>query len=461
MQQSKLINFFKQLSANEFLSLKGFIKANCKNKKCIQLFDIIAKQYPIKLDSSTLTKQKVFAKLLPNEHYNDNKLLKLMSELYRNIEQFIITETVSKDVAYQKMALIQYYFNHSLDSPITQEIKEINAYFQTQKLATKQFADKIKLEEILLNINEKENNRYVSYQALFDSLTHYYQTSNIKIKNLSLINLKNDVVENETKNPIYIIHAKLNFLLTTDDEINYLSYFNLLKSYQTEIAPIELKTGIIILADYCIKKINAKQQPFVLHLFNLYNLLIQHQIILEDNHTIIPAIYKNIVTISLRLNKLSFTEKFIEEYKEFLPIEIKEDVYLYNKANLLFYQKEYDKVLQSLRTSKFKDVFYKLSSRRLQIKVFYTLLKKDETYFEILQNTLNAFKKYIYTNDEVTENYKEGNKNFLRFIYKLIELDVRQQNHIIDFFYELDTVSQIAEYDWLKENASAFLKKIK
>jgi len=153
-----------------------------------------------------------------------------------------------------------------------------------------------------------------------------------------------------------------------------------------------------------------------------------------------------------------FTEKFLEEYKEFLPIEVREDVYLYNKANLLFYQKKHGAVLDTLRNSKFKDIFYKLSSKRLQIKVFYSLLEKDESYFDILQNTLNAFKKYIYTNNEVTENYKEGNKNFLKLTYKLLELDKKQQDKIIDFFFELDNTSQIAEYDWLKECASIYLK---
>lgn len=458
MQHSKLINFFYQIQPYEFLTLKIYIKENCRNKKSIQLFDIIAKHYPSNLNSITLNKRKVFIKLLPDENYNDNKILKIMSELYRYVEQFIISETIKKDVAYQKLALIQYYFNHSLDTQIPQEIKELNIYFKSQKDATKLYTDKIKLEEIILSINEKENNRYLSYQALYDSLKNFYDTFFIKVKNLSLINLKDDLIENNPKNPIYIIHTKLNYLLLNNDEEHYIDYYNLLKKYQKEIQPNELKTCIIILVDYCIKKVNAKQLAFVLHLFNLFELLIQHQLLLEDNKTITPAIYKNIITIALRLNKLLFTEKFLEEYKEFLPIEVREDVYLYNKANLLFYQKKHGAVLDTLRNSKFKDIFYKLSSKRLQIKVFYSLLEKDESYFDILQNTLNAFKKYIYTNNEVTENYKEGNKNFLKLTYKLLELDKKQQDKIIDFFFELDNTSQIAEYDWLKECASIYLK---
>jgi len=458
MQQSKLVNFFCQLQTHEFAALKLFIKENCRNKKCNQLFDIISKHYPSKLKTDTLDKKRVFVKLFPNEHYNDNKLLKIMSELYRHIEQFILSETIKQDIAYQKLALIQYYFNHSLDTQIPLEIKELNSYFKTQKNTTKQYADKIKLEEIILSINEKENNRYLSYQALYDSLRNFSDTSLIKIKNLSLINLKDDLTEQIPNNPIYQIHSKLNYLLLNNDEEHYIEYYNLLKKHQKEIEGNELKTCIIILVDYCIKKVNAKNQAFVLHLFNLFEMLINHQLLLEDNKTITPAIYKNIVTIALRLNKLSFTEKFIEEYKEFLPLENREDIYLYNKANLLFYQKKYDNVLDSLRKSKFKDIFYKLSSRRLQIKVFYSLLKKDETYFNILQNTLNAFKKFVYTNNEVTSNYKEGNKNFLKFTYKLLELDKKHQDKTVDFFFELDNIKQIAEYDWLKENAILYLK---
>jgi len=301
MQHSKLINFFYQIQPYEFLTLKIYIKENCRNKKSIQLFDIIAKHYPSNLNSITLNKRKVFIKLLPDENYNDNKILKIMSELYRYVEQFIISETIKKDVAYQKLALIQYYFNHSLDTQIPQEIKELNIYFKSQKDATKLYTDKIKLEEIILSINEKENNRYLSYQALYDSLKNFYDTFFIKVKNLSLINLKDDLIENNPKNPIYIIHTKLNYLLLNNDEEHYIDYYNLLKKYQKEIQPNELKTCIIILVDYCIKKVNAKQLAFVLHLFNLFELLIQHQLLLEDNKTITPAIYKNIITIALRL----------------------------------------------------------------------------------------------------------------------------------------------------------------
>ena len=459
MQQSKLLKLFYQLHADEFAALKIFIKENCKNKNCIALFDVIVKHYPKKLDTESLNKRTVFAKIFPKENYNDNKLLKVMSELYRGIEQFIIAETIQKDLAYQKLAMLQFYFNHSLDAQIPQEIKELNNYFENQKLASNLFLEKIKFEEIQLSINEKENNRYLSYQALYDSLRNFSDTYLIKLKNLSLINLKDDLVENEPQNPIYLIHTKLNYLLLNDDVGNYDNYFNLVKLHQYSLESKELKTCIIILVDYCIKKVNAKNEIFTTHLFQLFELLIQHNLLLEDNKTITAAIYKNITTIGLRLNKLSFIEQFLEEYKVYLPTENKEDVYLYNKANLLFYQKKYEDVLMHLRNPKFKDVFYKLSSRRLQIKVFYTLLQTDESYFEILQSTNNAFKKYVYTNEEVTENYKEGNKNFLKFTYKLLELNKKQQIKTVSFLTELDTAKQVAEYDWLKENATKFLKK--
>lgn len=177
-----------------------------------------------------------------------------MSELYRGIEQFIIAETIQKDLAYQKLAMLQFYFNHSLDAQIPQEIKELNNYFENQKLASNLFLEKIKFEEIQLSINEKENNRYLSYQALYDSLRNFSDTYLIKLRNLSLINLKDDLVENEPQNPIYLIHTKLNYLLLNDDVGNYDNYFNLVKLHQYSLESKELKTCIIILVDYCIKK---------------------------------------------------------------------------------------------------------------------------------------------------------------------------------------------------------------
>lgn len=156
------------------------------------------------------------------------------------------------------------------------------------------------------------------------------------------------------------------------------------------------------------------------------------------------------------LQKYDFVEQFVEDYKDNLNEHEQEDVYSYNKAHLLYYKKEYERVLQLISTTKYKDVFYRLSSRVLLIKTYFELEKSDETYFDLLANSVNAFKKYVYTNEEINDYYKTRYKNFIKYVLKLTQLS-REKIQIQKFIDELISNKDIIEYAWLLECANKLL----
>ena len=135
---------------------------------------------------------------------------------------------------------------------------------------------------------------------------------------------------------------------------------------------------------------------------------------------------------------------------------MKEDVYSYNKAHLLYYKNEFDKVLKLISTTKYKDVFYRLSSRVLLIKTYYALEKTDASYFDILNNSINAFKKYVYTNDELNDYYKTRYKNFIKSVLKLIQLN-SDKTQIQKYIEELNANKDVLEHKWLMDSATELL----
>jgi hypothetical protein len=76
--------------------------------------------------------------------------------------------------------------------------------------------------------------------------------------------------------------------------------------------------------------------------------------------------------------------------KNFFLLKNREDVYAYNIAHIYFYQRKFDDVLTLLAQSKFTDVFYKLSSRVLQIKTFTELTLDAENYMDILDSSFKC-----------------------------------------------------------------------
>jgi len=218
----------------------------------------------------------------------------------------------------------------------------------------------------------------------------------------------------------------------------------------------ELKDCVLLLIAIAIRQVHDAMENAKERLFKLFAFLIDNNLVLEKDNSITSAIYKNVTTIGLYINRISYVDNFIETYKNNLPEEVQEDVYSYNKAHLLYYKKEYNNVLQLISTTKYKDVFYRLDSRVLLIKTYYALEKTDASYFDILNNSINAFKKYVYTNEELNDYYKTRYKNFIKSVLKLIQLNA-DKTQIQKYIEELNANKDVLEHKWLIDSATELL----
>lgn len=452
MQQSKLVDLFSNLNKAHIQFIhKNLVFDNKDAHPIGKLFNYILSYFPNNLHYAALTKENVFTSI-SSEKYDEKKMLKWMSELLKYLEKSIINEQCESDKFFQRFAIANFYLHNNLTKHFDTEWKSISESILVNEDSQTYFK-KFLLEELHIERRLLDNSRYGNYQVLYDNLNNFYNTNLQRIHNLSVTDLKSEIVYNEPNNLLYKIHLQISELFKTNDEALFYVCFDLVSANKSVIAASELKICTVILINYCIHKINNKSKPFVANLFNLYKFLIENNLILEENGEISVATYKNLCTVGLRLGALDYVENFIVEYKKKLLKSVQNDVYQYNYAHLLFYKKNYDEVLRLLSSVRFKDVFYKLSSRRLLIKTYLMLYVSDATYFDILDSSLNAFKKFIYTNKEINEHYLLNNKNFLKFAIKLLNNDKRTLD---EFFNELNDVKQIAEYDWFVENASAF-----
>ena len=337
------------------------------------------------------------------------------------------------------------------------EIKQTAQYLLKTKESLQKLNDKVQLNEIINEQNSQSNFRQANYIEFLDSLSSFNKLAETKYKNAILINNYEYVEIDVNNNILFDLHHQINKLLQNNLSVeDFHRCFDLLISHSEQIEGYELKDCVIILISIAIKQVHQNIDGAQLRLFELYKFLIDNNLILEEDKTITSAIYKNVTTIGLYLQKYDFVEQFVEEYKYNLNEHEQEDVYSYNKAHLLYYKKEYELVLQLISTTKYKDVFYRLSSRVLLIKTYFELEKSDETYFDLLANSVNAFKKYVYTNEEINDYYKTRYKNFIKYVLKLTQLN-RDKIQIQKFIDELISNKDIIEYAWLLESANKLL----
>lgn len=406
---------------------------------------------------STFDREFVYKNIFPKEVYNEQKMNKLLSDGNKTIESFIIQQKLKDDFFYQKNALIEFYYQKGLEKNLETEIRQTEGFIGGLKDSIKKQMHLIDLNEKVYSYETQKNTRQSNFQKAFNIIQDYYQLAGIKFRNYSLINLHSELEINECELILYKIHTLINKLLHQSESISdFDECYQLIIVNKDKIDHEELKECITILIAIAIKQVHNKIENAQQRLFDLFVFLIENDLILEENKTITAAIYKNVTTIGLYLNKLHYVENFIETYKNNLGDEVREDVYSYNKAHLLYYKKEYDNVLQLISTTKYKDVFYRLDSRVLLIKTYYEFEKEDTSYFDILNNSINAFKKYVYTNEELNDYYKTRYKNFIKSSLKLIQLN-SDKIQIEKYIEELSANKDILEHAWFMESAKKLL----
>jgi len=133
-----------------------------------------------------------------------------------------------------------------------------------------------------------------------------------------------------------------------------------------------------------------------------------------------------------------------------------EDVYLFNKANILFEKGMLDAVQMLLHSASFKDIFYKISAKRLLIKTYFEWSLRDSSYTDVLEHAISAFKKFIYTSSELPETYALANKSFIKLIL-LLERGRMLQDKARQLKKEINSETQVAERDWLLKHADLLL----
>ena len=108
MINSKLIEILKSFSLIEIKNLSVFISKHAEKKDTLplRLLIILEKQYPEFIEKN-ISKEKIYNKVFSDNKFNENKLSKLMSELTKIIEDYIVHIKREENTADEKMNLLK------------------------------------------------------------------------------------------------------------------------------------------------------------------------------------------------------------------------------------------------------------------------------------------------------------------------------------------------------------------
>lgn len=467
MYSSKLVDVFYSLSKAQLRGLRKFVQSPYHNKRqdVIALFELLAKT-PLE-NRVALRKEKAYPKVFGKKKFSADQMDYVMSFLLKVIEQFLVYENSIQDKVNVQIALMEEYRKLGLSKHFQQSsrlaereltqspLRDIHYYEksfhlefeQYQFLALKQRDASKNLQEL----NSKLDLRFLSRKlevacALLAHQAVAKQQYDFGLLDSTLLTyIENNV--NLSDHP-YIAIYYYYYQAATVDSLESKEYFQKLKHTflnSTEAFNNEELQGLYTLAlNYCVRKVNIGQESYQEELFQFYDAGLKLKILI-DNDKLNHFKFNNITKLALRLGKTSWTETFIENYKDFVDQRY-HDTYVHNAYSMLYFaQGKYEETMRRLQQVDYKELFITLDAKVLLIKVYYQLEEYD-----VLESFINSFKVFLRRKD-ILAYHQEIYKNFLKMIRKIINLPLFDKAAKIKLKAEIEATQKLLEKKWLLE----------
>ncbi len=240
---------------------------------------------------------------------------------------------------------------------------------------------------------------------------------------LSYIEKKNDVCKNER-----LINLFTNFLKIYDnsyDETLVEKLKELLKSNKPYIKKDVYNFLIVDLYNYCMDQDELGREEYRTESLNLMNEMLENDVLINEDGYLSGNTYRNIAAIALRFNQFDWANNFIENYKDKMRHEEKENSYYLTlgayysklggrdeKGKKNFYQS-----LRHLTKVKTEDYSFMSRLKNMQIYNYYNL----EDY-ESVSSVIDSYRHYLKFTKQIPRDNLERALNFLRSMGKLIKI---------------------------------------
>lgn len=255
--------------------------------------------------------------------------------------------------------------------------------------------------------------------------------------------------------PPVLIYYQVYRLLSEATFENYNEALRCFQHYIAQLPEEELKTVYNYLQNHCIGQINKGDERFLVEIFHLYQAQLEQGLLIEDGF-LSEWHYKNIVTAGLRLREMDWVHRFINEYRDRLPLEAQANAYRFNLASYHYATGDYNKVLDLLIQVEYSDLRYSLGAKALLLRTYYDLEE-----YEALRALATSFRLYLQRHKLMADFRREGYHNLFRFTRRAAQLKSNLPFYAVDKSRrELDKLRQDISRAGAIFNKSWLLEKV-
>ncbi len=476
MINSKLVAYLKVLKPKEIKEFRLFLNSPYYNdqESIVDLFEHCINDYP-KFPDEKLDRNYTFNILFPKKKF-DNKILRYeMTNLTKLLEKYLIHKQLDSDKTNEALLLLKALNNKELDNYFLQTLDKHKKDLLKKPIRDiPYYLNQYKLNDELASLEfRRQNHSNIEYLlSTVDDMDKFYIANKLKYACL-IINYKNVLnadyepifIEDiskyiEQKNfqdepTIYIYYLILKMLREIDNE----QYFNLLIEqlllHQGKFSLSEVDNMYSYARNFCVRKINSGNNIYYHHLFDLYKTMLKQEVLLKDGD-LSPWDYYNISILSLRIKNFEFAENFIQEYRNKIKEQERDNIYTFMLANLQFHKKNFDKTLKLLNRISFSDTNYHLMTKCLMIKTYY----ENEEVIPLF-SLLDTFIAFANRNRKISSFHKKLYANFAKVVKKMAKIKMGSKIDPEKLRAQIMDDRLVADLVWINEKLDELSAKYK
>jgi hypothetical protein len=223
-------------------------------------------------------------------------------------------------------------------------------------------------------------------------------------------------------------------------------HFTRLKAILEEHAPYfslaETHDLYLIAINFCIRRINRREERFFQEVFDLYQSGLRYGALLEGG-MLSRWTYNNITVTGLRLKAFEQVWKFLHEYAPLLPREHRDGALHFNLAKYYYELGERPAAMQHLLLIGYDDVLQNLVAKTMLCKIYYELDENDS-----LENQLDSIQIYL-RRQKVLGYHRDNYLAMVRFFRKLLKANWNNRSEITALRDEILAAPILTEREWL------------
>ena len=464
MLQTKPDQILRSLTQYEINRLDKFISGATGDERLVKAWEYVRAFYKERIPEA-LDKENIWSEVFGKEKFVALKYARLLSDLTKVIEKFLLLEYLQVNEVDKTIALMQIYNNRSLGAwvlPLAKEGHEIveklpyrdGDYYLSRYLIDEQhnhFIENLDRRDSEKHLNETMHSLDVYYviQKLkfFATALHYQKFLNIPAE----IQFMEEVLrfaETKAFDKVIMVRAYIAIIQTLQEQDGPAAFERLrvlLNEHINMFPKSEAEQLYAFAVNYCIRMINKGDLDYVQKIFTLYKQMLKDEL-LTYTGSLSPWEFKNIVTIALRAKELKWAAQFIDKYSSFIPARDRDNAYTFNMARYAFAAGKYDKVLELLGSVEYDDVFYQLDAKATLMKTYFEMGE-----FQPLQSLKESFRILLSRTKLISETQQNVYGNFVRYTLKLFRVDVKDKKKVAALKAEIEKTKQIADKGWLME----------